>query len=304
MRRGGFFLKNILITGGTGFVGSALTKYLTSLGNEVFILTRSNKKTNERKVHYVQWLAEQEIELPPIDAVINLAGESINGRWTEEKKKAILNSRLKVTENLLQLVQKMPQKPEVWVNASAIGYYGTSESEVFTERTTSAGTDFLAEVVRAWETKASEASELGCRTVITRFGLILGRNGGVLPQLSLPYRFFAGGTVGSGSQWVSWVHIEDVVWVIQKAIEDNDYRGPVNVTSPNPVTMKEFGQVTGEVMHRPHWLPAPSFTFKLLFGEMSMLILKGQQVIPEKAVNLGYVFKFPHLKEALHDLLQ
>jgi uncharacterized protein len=297
-------LKNILITGGTGFVGRHLSKHLTAQGNEIYILTRSDRQTKEKNIHYVKWMNGQQPELPSIDAVINLAGESINGRWTDEKKKAILNSRLKVTEELLQLVAKMQEKPAVWVNASAIGYYGTSKTDIFTEQTTKHGNDFLAGVVKAWETKASEAETHGCRTVFTRFGLILGRDGGVLPQLSLPYRFFAGGTVGSGVQWVSWVHVEDVAQLIKESIEKEQYAGPVNVTAPHPVTMKEFGQVTGDVMHRPHWLPAPSIAFKLLFGEMSMLILKGQQVLPEKALDAGYTFKYPHLKGALHDLLQ
>ncbi|MBD7965364.1 TIGR01777 family oxidoreductase [Fictibacillus norfolkensis] len=297
-------MKRILVTGGTGFVGGFLTKHLTALGNEVFILTRKDKQSDEKGVTYVQWMGSTEPDLPPIDAVVNLAGESINGRWTDEKKQSILNSRLKVTEELFKLVKKMPKKPSVWVNASAIGYYGTSETEVFTERSSKHGADFLAEVVRAWETKASEAESLGIRTVFTRFGLVLGKDGGVLPQLSLPYRFFAGGTVGSGDQWVSWVHVEDVAKLITEAIEDDQYSGPVNVTSPHPVRMKEFGQVTGEVMHRPHWLPAPSIAFKIMFGEMSMLILKGQRVLPEKAQNIGYTFSYPQLKGALHDLLQ
>ncbi|MQR96134.1 TIGR01777 family oxidoreductase [Fictibacillus phosphorivorans] len=297
-------MKRILITGGTGFVGSFLTDHLTSLGNEVYILTRKDKQSQKKNVQYVQWMSNNEPDLPQIDAVVNLAGESINGRWTDDKKQSILNSRLKVTEELLKLVEKMPQKPSVWVNASAIGYYGTSETEVFTERSSRHGTDFLAEVVRAWETKASEAKSLGIRTVFTRFGLILGKDGGVLPQLTLPYRFFAGGTVGSGDQWVSWVHLKDVAELITEAIENEQYSGPVNVTSPHPVTMKEFGLVIGDVMHRPHWLPAPSIAFKIMFGEMSMLILKGQQVLPEKAQNLGYNYSYPHLKGALHDLLQ
>ena len=213
-------MKRILITGGTGFVGSALTKKLTTMGNEVYILTRNHTHTNEKNVQYVEWMNGHQPELPSIDAVINLAGESINGRWTDEKKKAILNSRLKVTDNLLQLVEKMVTKPSVWINASAVGFYGTSEAEVYTEETKKHGEDFLAEVVKAWETKASEAESLGCRTVFTRFGLVLGRDGGVLPQLSLPYRFFAGGTVGSGNQWVSWVHIEDVVQLIKDIVEN------------------------------------------------------------------------------------
>jgi uncharacterized protein len=301
-------MKNILISGGTGFVGKHITDLLIKDNYKVYILTRNtHNKTNQDNITYVEWLTPQSIpdkELPKIDAVINLAGESINGRWTDEKKHKILNSRLKATESLLELTKNLPQPPAVWINASAIGYYGTSKTEVFTEQTSKHGSDFLAEVVRAWETKASEAKSLGCRTVYTRFGLILGRDGGVLPQLSLPYRFFAGGTVGSGEQWVSWVHAVDVASLIKDAIENTQYNGPVNVTSPHPVTMKEFGQVTGDVMHRPHWLPAPSIAFKLMFGEMSMLILKGQHVLPEKALKAGFSFKYPHLKGALHDLLQ
>jgi uncharacterized protein len=301
-------MKNILISGGTGFVGKHITDLLTKDQFKIFILTRNaNNKPKQENFTYVEWLTPQsmpEKNLPKIDAVINLAGESINGRWTDDKQQKILNSRLKATESLLDLAKKLPEPPSVWINASAIGYYGTSEKEVFTEQTTRHGSDFLAEVVKAWEIKASEAKNLGCRTVFTRFGLILGRDGGVLPQLTLPYRFFAGGTVGSGEQWVSWVHVEDVARLIKEALQNDKYEGPVNVTAPGPVTMKEFGQVTGDVMHRPHWLPAPSLAFKLLFGEMSMLILKGQQVLPEKAMNLDFSFKFPHLKGALHDLLQ
>ncbi|OOE09988.1 TIGR01777 family oxidoreductase [Fictibacillus arsenicus] len=301
-------MKNILISGGTGFVGKHITDLLTKDQYKIFILTRNaNNKPKQENVTYIEWLTPQsmpEKNLPKIDAVINLAGESINGRWTEDKKQKILNSRLKATESLLDLAKKRSEPPSVWINASAIGYYGTSEKEVFTEQTTQHGSDFLAEVVKAWEIKASAAKDLGCRTVFTRFGLILGHDGGVLPQLTLPYRFFAGGTVGSGEQWVSWVHVEDVARLIKEALQNDKYEGPVNVTAPGPVTMKEFGQVTGDVMHRPHWLPAPSLAFKLIFGEMSMLILKGQQVLPEKAINLDFSFKYPHLKGALHDLLQ
>jgi uncharacterized protein len=301
-------MKNILISGGTGFVGKHITDLLTKDQFKIFILTRNaNNKPKHENVTYVEWLTPQsmpENNLPKIDAVINLAGESINGRWTDDKKQKILNSRLKATESLLNLAKKLSEPPSVWINASAIGYYGTSEKEVFTEQTTRHGSDFLAEVVKAWEIKASEAKDLGCRTVFTRFGLVLGRDGGVLPQLILPYRFFAGGTVGSGEQWISWVHVEDVARLIKEALQNDKYEGPVNVTAPGPVTMKEFGQVTGDVMHRPHWLPAPSFAFKLIFGEMSMLILKGQQVLPEKAANYDFSFSFPHLKGALHDLLQ
>jgi uncharacterized protein len=301
-------MKNILISGGSGFIGRHLTKILTRSSYRVFILTRNpHIRPTHSNVTYVQWLipeARPETELPPIDAVVNLAGETINGRWTVEKKEKILHSRLQATEALLNMVSKLPTKPKVWLNASAIGYYGTSRTKVFTESMLQHGSDFLAGVVKSWETKASEALGFECRTVYMRFGLILGNDGGALPKLLLPYRFFAGGTVGSGRQWVSWVHIDDAVSLIKEAIANAAYEGPVNVTAPNPITMKEFGQTVGETLNKPHWLPVPTLAFKLLLGEMSMLMLEGQNVLPEKAEKNGFVFKYPYLKGALHDLIQ
>jgi uncharacterized protein len=301
-------MENILISGGSGFVGSHLTEVLIQYNFKIFILTRNKtNKPEHPNVTYIEWLTPEcrpEDELPNIDAVINLAGETINGRWTDEKKEKILHSRLEATNALLFLMNKLTDKPSLWINASAVGYYGTSETDIFTEETVQHGDDFLAKVVKAWETKAREAKSMGCRTVFMRFGVILGKDGGALPRLVMPYRLFAGGTVGSGKQWVSWVHIDDVCFLIKEVITNPAYEGPVNVTAPHPVTMKEFGQVIADVTKRPHWLPAPAITFRLLLGEMSMLILKGQHVLPETALNNGYHFKFPHIKGALQHLIQ
>jgi uncharacterized protein (TIGR01777 family) len=301
-------MKNLLITGGTGFIGSHLTKKLNKDGWHVYVLTRSaDKKRGTESISFVNWLtdgAEPEKHLPDIQAVVNLAGESISGRWTKEKKKAILESRMTVTKELLALVGKMKAKPEVWVNASAVGYYGTSLTDSFTERSPGADNDFLAHVTALWEEEASKAAELGLRVVITRFGVVLGRDGGALKQMTAPYQYYAGGRVGSGTQWLSWVHVEDTARLLKFSIENSQISGPVNVTSPHPVTMDEFGKETARILNKPHWLPVPAFALKMLLGEMSMLVLKGQHVIPEQALDHGFSFSFQRLPEALRDLLR
>jgi uncharacterized protein len=232
-------MENILISGGSGFVGSHLTEVLIQYNFKIFILTRhKTNKPEHPNVTYIEWLTPEcrpEDELPNIDAVINLAGETINGRWTDEKKDKILHSRLEATDALLFLVNKLTNKPSLWINASAVGYYGTSETDIFTEETVQHGDDFLAKVVKAWETKAKEAKSMGCRTVFMRFGVILGKDGGALPRLVMPYRLFAGGTVGSGKQWVSWVHIDDVCFLIKEVITNPAYEGPSTLRLHTPL---------------------------------------------------------------------
>lgn len=303
----GEFPMRIAITGGTGFVGSALAKKLLENGHELFILTRNaGNKQNSKNLHYVQWLNKAdspEDELEGIDVFINLAGESINsGRWTEERKKRIFNSRITATKEVLRIISRLAEKPYTLINASAVGYYGTSENETFTEASKNAGSDFLAETVRRWEMEASKAEEWEVRTIFCRFGIILEKNEGALPRMALPYKLFAGGTVGSGCQWVSWIHLNDVVSGILFCIEKEQLQGPVNFTTPNPVTMYEFGQILGEVLHRPHWIPAPGFALKIVLGEMSTLVLEGQKVLPEKLTAYGYEFLFKSLKPALADI--
>lgn len=299
----------IAIAGGTGFVGSALVKKLLDKNHELFILTRNTAdKHSSKNLQYVQWLNvddSPEDALESIDVFINLAGESINsGRWTDERKKRILNSRITATREVLRIVSRLEEKPYTLINASAVGYYGTSRNETFTEANSKSGTDFLAETVTRWEKEASKAEEFEVRTVFCRFGIILEKDDGALPRMALPYKLFAGGPVGTGDQWVSWIHLDDVVNGILYCIEHEQLQGPVNFTSPNPLTMKEFGKILGEVLNRPHWLPAPGFALKIALGEMSTLVLEGQKVLPEKLQALGYDFLYPDLRSALRNIYQ
>ncbi|MBP2242697.1 uncharacterized protein (TIGR01777 family) [Cytobacillus eiseniae] len=297
----------IAISGGTGFVGLSLTKELIDKGHEVFILTRSIKnKKNTEKMTYVQWLNEGDHParaLEGIDVLINLAGESINsGRWTDKRKKNILDSRIFTTKEILNILNQFQKKPQAFIQASAIGYYGLSNTLTFTEESTHTGSDFLAQTVQKWELQASAAKEEKIRTVYCRFGIILDKNGGALPRIAMPYSFFVGGTVGSGKQWVSWIHLHDVVKAIEFVITTNEIEGPVNFTAPNPVSMREFGKTLGKVLERPHWIPAPAFALKIALGEMSILVLEGQKVIPNKLVSHGFTFSFPKLDDALKDI--
>ncbi|OEF98521.1 TIGR01777 family oxidoreductase [Desulfuribacillus alkaliarsenatis] len=296
----------IAITGGTGFVGTALTELLINNGHEVVILTRKKPlQKSDSRVEYIQWLSDTgHADLPVIDAIVNLAGASINNRWTENYKQKIISSRVEATKEVINLIENSPVKPKVLINASAIGYYGTSTDRTFTEETDSAGDDFLASVVTRWEQEALKAEAYGVRVVCTRFGLILGKGEGALPKLVQPYKLYAGGPLGSGEQWYSWVHIDDVVGLIYFAILTNQLRGPVNAVAPTPVTMEDFGRALAKVLNRPHWLPTPAFILKLLLGEMSVLVLEGQRVIPEKALKHNYKFKYADINLALSNLLK
>ncbi|WP_077624352.1 TIGR01777 family oxidoreductase [Sediminibacillus massiliensis] len=295
----------VAITGGTGFVGKHLQEQLTAGGHEVYILTRSPEKYEDTaSVTHIGWLKEDtkpEEILPPLDAIVNLAGESLFGYWTKIKKQNILNSRIQATENVLDLIKKMDTRPQVLINGSAVGFYGTSLSEAFTEATTTPGEDFLADVAECWEAKASEAESLGVRTVFMRFGLILGEEG-ALPLMALPFKMMAGGKVGSGEQWVSWIHVKDAVGLIQYAITNDQIRGAVNATAPYPKRNKELSKALADIVHRPYWLPVPSVLIKTALGDMSQLVLKGQCVYPTVAQSHDYSFAFPELKGALQDI--
>ncbi|PEQ09964.1 TIGR01777 family oxidoreductase [Bacillus toyonensis] len=295
----------IAISGGTGFIGKYLSTFFIQKGYTVYILTRKNKiETSNPNLQYVQWTPDlPTFPLSSIDIVINLAGESINSRWTKKQKEAILNSRIQATRGLIKQLQTLSTKPHTFINASAIGYYGTSETESFTEQQETPGNDFLAETVFLWEREACKARSLEIRTIYARFGVILGADGGALPKMLLPYQFYIGGTIGSGNQWLSWIHIDDVVRMIDFIIHKEEINGPLNITAPLPIRMKEFGETMATIMRKPHWLPVPSFMLHALLGEMSILVLEGQHVLPSKAIEHGYQYTFPTIDHALQNIL-
>lgn len=296
----------IVIAGGTGFIGKKLTDMLLTEGHSIVILTRGNRESSG-KVQFVKWLeegAQPEKDIRHADAFINLAGVSINaGRWSENHQKQIYESRMTATDELLRIISLLPEKPSVLVSASAIGIYPASIKNVYTEVSTDRANDFLGKTVRDWENKANRVEEHSVRAVFMRFGVVLGKEEGALPLMALPYRLFVGGKVGSGEQWVSWVHVLDVVRAIVFALVNEDLRGPVNVTSPSPVQMDDFGKTIASVLHRPHWIPVPSFAMKMVLGQKSALVLEGQHVVPQRLIDYGFEFTFPILKLALDDLL-
>lgn len=293
----------VAITGGTGLVGKALCDELIRNGHEVIILTRKRTQSGQNP-KYVQWLNKgdhPEKELEGIDAIVNLAGATINNKWTEEYKRKIMESRLQATAEVKRIMETLPKTPAVLVNASAVGYYGTSLSEEFTEQS-AAGHDFLAVTVSRWEASAIQAKNLGVRVVLCRFGVILDKDAGALPRIVLPYQLFAGGRIGTGKQWLSWIHIEDVVRGIIFSLENPHLEGPVNFTAPAPVRMEQFGKTLAHVINRPHWLPVPAFALKTALGEMSILVLEGQHAFPEKLMKAAFKFRYSKLEGALKDI--
>lgn len=297
---------HVAIAGGSGFLGKVLQKQLLNNGFRVTILSRDPDKVEKSEgLAAVKWLvdgARPEEELINVDAFVNLAGETINGiRWTSKKKDRIVRSRRAATKELIRLAEKMAHKPKVLVNASAIGYYGMSATETFTEASRSEATDFLATVVKGWEEQALAAEGLGIRTVLVRLGLILGKEG-ALPLMALPYKLGVGGTVGSGEQWVSWIHVEDAARLIAFVIEHPAISGPINATAPKPVQMKEFGKALGAVLGRWHWLPVPEWFISVLLGEMSNMLVRGQRVIPEMAIKHQFDFLYSNIEIALKEI--
>ncbi len=307
--RRGAILVHVVIAGGSGFIGKALQERLINDGNQVTILTRNPEKVKEtEQLKAVQWLVENsepEEQLHQVDAIVNLAGESINGvRWTKSKKKRILDSRMTATREIIRIISALEVKPQVLVNGSAVGFYGMSDTEIFTEQSTSVATDFLATVVKMWEAEAMHAEQFGVRTVFARFGVVLGKEEGALPLMVLPYKMGVGGTIGSGKQWLSWIHVADAAGLLHFAVENPEIIGAINVTAPEPAKMREFGKTIGRVLRRPHWLPVLSFAMKTLLGEMSDMLLRGQCAIPEKAMLNKYEYRYQQLEKALENILK
>lgn len=292
---------NILITGGTGFIGKNLTGSLIEQGHHVFILTRtpSNYKDSNHITHINYNYPVN--KLPSIYAVINLAGESLFGYWTTSKKEAILASRIETTKNITQFIEQMKVKPAVFISGSAVGYYGTSNDLIFTENTMESGSDFLADVVTKWENTAKEVERLGIRTIYARFGVVLGQDG-ALPLMTLPVKLFVGGRIGRGEQWISWIHIKDVVDLLIYCLTNEEIAGPLNLTAPHPIRNKDFIKKLAEISNRPYSLPTPALLMRIVLGEMSELITKGQFVLPKKAIANHYQYSYPNLHEALKNI--
>ena len=299
----------IAIAGATGFVGSRLVEQLQAQGHQVLVLTRSPQQVSNRfgSAEIVGYnplkSGEWQASIDGCDAVINLAGEPIaEKRWTPAQKRVMLESRQIGTEKIVEAIEQATIKPPVLINASAIGYYGTSETSKFDE-TSPAGTDFLAEVCTKWEAAANKASESGTRVVILRLGIVLGENGGALGKMLAPFSAFVGGPIGSGKQWFSWIHRDDVVKLMIAAITDPNMCGVYNATAPNPVTMTDFAQTLGTVMNRPSWLPVPNFALEAMLGEGAIVVLQGQQVVPTNTLAQGFEFQYPTLTPALAAIL-
>ncbi|MFW9260352.1 TIGR01777 family oxidoreductase [Nostoc sp. CALU 546] len=318
----------VAITGATGFVGSRLVQRLHGKGHKIVVLTRNT--TFAQKVFPSEAFPNVEIVaytpnasgswqsvIASCDGVVNLAGEPIGeGRWTPERKQEILNSRKFGTQKVVEAIANANPKtavattggtpatrclPSVLINASAIGYYGTSETAIFDE-TNISGNDFLAQVCQAWEAEARKVKDAGVRLVILRFGIVLG-NGGALGKMIPPFKLFAGGPIGSGRQWFSWIHVDDLVSLILEALTKPEIEGVYNATAPNPVRMADLSQTLGEVMNRPSWLPVPAFAIEALLGDGAIVVLEGQQVIPKRTLETGFEYKYPNLQSALTQIL-
>jgi uncharacterized protein (TIGR01777 family) len=298
----------ILITGGTGFVGAHLTSRLIREGHGVTIITRSLKETGQTFPGISRLQANPTQKGPwqdkvkDFDAVINLAGASIFNKWTDGYKKLIRESRMRTTQNIVEGIPSNPDHPMTLFSTSAVGYYGFHGDEELTEDSPP-GDDFLARLAVEWEAEALRAREKGVRVVITRFGIVLGEKGGALGQMVPLFKKFIGGPIGSGKQWFSWVHIKDLAEAFLFLIKHPEVSGPANLCAPHPVRNKDLAKALGKILHRPSFLPAPGFMIKLVLGEFGSIILEGQRVIPRKLLTSGFTFQYPEIETALLDIL-
>lgn len=295
----------IFITGGTGFVGMHLSERLLREGHEVTVLTRgAGRRVALSGLSYIEGdptvRGKWQQAVAGHEAVVNLAGTSIFGRWTPDYKEEIRLSRILTTSHI---VESIPEGSKtVLLSTSAVGYYGFHGDEELDE-SAPPGDDFLARVAVDWEREALKAEEKGTRVVLMRFGIVLGRSGGALQQIMRPFRWFLGGPIGSGKQWFSWIHVDDLVSAICFLMGRGDATGPYNLTSPNPVRNKDFACALGKAMGRPSILPAPGFMIRLILGEFGSIILQGQRVLPKRLSEAGFQFKYPDVENALKNLL-
>jgi len=292
--------RHIVIAGASGLIGRTLIPFLQTQGHHVTRLVRRSPAGND-ELYWNPGAGELEARaLDGVDTIINLSGENIaGGRWTAERRDAIFRSRVDATKTLVGAVQRMSRKPESFLSASAVGFYGDRGEEMLTERST-IGQGFLPEVCLAWETHAQGARKMGVRTALMRFGVILSPAGGALAKLLPVFRAGVGGAVGGGRQWMSWVGIDDVLGAIHHAMLNRDAEGPINVVAPEPATNREFTRVLASVLHRPAIVPVPRFALETLFGEMAdATLLASERAVPERLIKLGYTFRYPELDKAL-----
>jgi len=307
---------NILMTGATGLVGTALVKKVTAEGHTVYRLIRAESPKSSAKepgVFDLPWnpsnggirgSGSSSLQVPAsVDAVVNLAGAPVvGGRWTKERKALLRSSRVDTTRGLVSAIAKMEKKPRVLISASAIGYYGNRGEELVTEKS-APGADFLAELAKEWENEAVKAEKFGVRVVLLRFGIILAKQGGALPKMMLPFRFGLGGKLGSGQQWTSWIALQDVVAIVQEALRNDSWKGPINLVAPQAVRNSDFTKSLAKVLHRPAMFTVPAFGLKLAMGEMAETLLGGVRVAPQVLEQNGYRFLHANLDEALKAIL-
>lgn len=296
----------ILITGASGLIGMALRRSFEQKGHEMLLASRKDpKSSNEIKWDIEHGFAEPE-RLEGVEAVVHLAGENVSGglRWNDEKKIAIRDSRVLGTRSVVDAMAAMKTKPRVFIGSSAIGFYGDRGDEIMSE-STAAGSTFLSAVCQEWEVETRRAEDAGIRTVLLRIGIVLAKDGGALAAMLTPFKFGVGGVVGSGKQWMSWISLEDIVGIINFAIEHENIRGAVNAVAPVPVTNEEFTKALGDVLYRPTFLPLPSFAVNMVFGEMGdALLLASTRVAPKRLGDAGYPFKFTDIKKAIENAVK
>jgi uncharacterized protein len=299
--------KSILVTGATGFIGSKLVRRLVERGDEVIVYARNVAKAGSLFGPHAEIVTDLAALPAPtrIDAIVNLAGESIaGGLWTQHRRRLLLASRLDVTGALLEFVARLPAKPTTWINASAIGYYGARAGDEPLHEKSGVGRGFQAELCRRWEEAAARATAHGVKVTALRFGVVLGSDGGALPALARPVRLFAGTGMGSGRQWFSWIHIDDLLNVVLFALDQETLAGPLNATAPEPVRHAELMKTIAATLRRPLWpvsIPAP--LLRALLGELAELFVDGQRVVPERLRALGFVFRYPTIDAALAEAL-
>lgn len=300
----------IIITGGTGLIGQALTRSLVTDGHEVHVLSRNpaRRKQAVADARLVQWDAKSAQGWGDLadgaDAIVNLAGEGIaDGRWGKERRRRILQSRMDAANAVMEAIAAAARKPRALVQASAVGYYGPRGDEPITEAT-SPGSDWLSHVVWEWENSTAAAVRLGVRRTVARTGIVFSLHGGAFPKMKLPFDLvIAGGPMGSGKQYVPWIHLEDEVRALRFLIENPAAEGAYNLSAPTPVTYGEFATIMGQVMKRTSFMPVPGFALKAVLGDMASILLTGQREIPQRLLEQGFTFNYPELAPALRNLL-